>query len=68
MKKVFDEFDFARIGSLRMEDLYLMLVKLEVTIEERLLKPIFDKFDRNKSGLVEYDEFKNFIFFDQFKS
>lgn len=65
---MFDEFDFARIGSLRMEDLYLMLVKLEVTIEERLLKPIFDKFDRNKSGLVEYDEFKNFIFFDQFKS
>ena len=32
--------------------MYLMLIKLEVTIEERLLKPIFDKFDRNGSGLI----------------
>ena len=68
MKKVFDEFDSGKMGSLRIEDLYMMLVKLEVTIEERLLKPLFDRFDRNKSGLVEYDEFKNFLFFDPFKA
>jgi len=43
-----------------------MLVKLEIPVERRLLQPVFNKFDRNTSGSIEYNEFKNFLFFDPY--
>lgn len=43
-----------------------MLVKLEIPTQQRLVEPLLVKFDRNKNGTVEYDEFKNFLFFDPY--
>jgi hypothetical protein len=44
-----------------------MLLKLENPIEKRLLEPIFNIFDKNGSQFIEYNEFKNFIFFDPYR-
>lgn len=43
-----------------------MLVKLEIPTEKRLVQPLLKKLDKNNSGVVEYDEFKNFLFFDPY--
>jgi hypothetical protein len=49
---VFDEFDANEQGSLNPDDLYLMLIKLEMLIERRLVESVFAKFDLYISGLV----------------
>ena len=43
-----------------------MLIKLEIPTEQRMVKPLMSKLDRNKNGVVEFDEFKNFLFFDPY--
>lgn len=43
-----------------------MLVKLEIPTETRLVKPLLKKLDKSGNGVVEYDEFKNFLFFDPY--
>ena len=43
-----------------------MLVKLEIPTQDRLIKPLLKKLDRNGNGVVEYEEFKNFLFFDPY--
>ena len=32
----------------------------------RLVKPLLKKLDVSQNGFVEYDEFKNFLFFDPY--
>lgn len=66
MKQVFDEYDREKVGKLSVEDLRGMSVKLDIPLEERLLRPLFTRFDKNGSGAIEYHEFKNFLFFDPY--
>lgn len=41
-----------------------MMKKLEVPVPPRVVEPILEKLDKNKSGYIEYEEFKQFLFFD----
>lgn len=66
LKQVFNEFDVNKNGSLNEEELHTMLVKLEIPTEKRLLEPLLKKLDKSGNGVVEYDEFKNFLFFDPY--
>lgn len=63
---MFNEFDTNKNGVLNEDELYTMLVKLEIPTETRLVKPLLKKLDKSGNGVVEYDEFKNFLFFDPY--
>lgn len=47
-------------------ELDLMLKKLEVPVQARLVGPLLKKLDKNETGFIEYEEFKRFIFFDPY--
>lgn len=66
LRQVFDQFDTNKNGNLAEDELYTMLVKLEIATEQRLVKPLLRKLDKSGNGVVEYDEFKNFLFFDPY--
>lgn len=52
LKRVFDEFDLNKNGVLSEEELYAMLVKMEIPTQDRLIKPLIRKLDRNQNGRV----------------
>lgn len=66
LRQVFDQFDTNKNGNLAEDEMYTMLVKLEIATEQRLVKPLLRKLDKSGNGVVEYDEFKNFLFFDPY--
>lgn len=43
-----------------------MLKKLEIPAPPHLVSPLLEIFDRNKTGMIEYAEFREFIFFDPY--
>ena len=47
-------------------ELDLMLKKLEVPVQARLVGPLLKKLDKNETGFIEYEEFKRFVFFDPY--
>jgi len=66
LKKLFNEFAESKSGYISQIEFDLMLKKLELPIAATNGKSLFKKLDKNKSGLIEYEEFKRFIFFDPF--
>lgn len=41
-----------------------MMKKLEIQVAARIVEPVLERLDKNKSGYIEYEEFKQFLFFD----
>jgi Ca2+-binding EF-hand superfamily protein len=63
LKKMFNEYDTNSSGFLSVDELQLMIKKLEIkcNCENNCLLEVFDRFDRNNSGFIEYEEFKELI-------
>ena len=61
LKKLFDECDVNKNGCLGTYDLDLMMKKLGVPTQAIVVAPVLEKIDRNKSGYLEYDDFKEFV-------
>ena len=55
-----------RNGKLCEDELHTMLIKLEIPTDKGLIVPLLKKLDVSGNGAVEYDEFKNFLFFDPY--
>lgn len=51
-------------GTLNIDELYAMTIKLECPISRNYLLVYIDKFDKNKNGCIEYDEFVRFLLID----
>jgi len=66
LHKLFNEFDLNRSGYLSLDDLYAMLIKLDIAVEKKYLHALFNVFDTNKSGYISYKEFVYFIHFDTY--
>lgn len=54
LRKIFNEFDFAKRGKLNDDDLIAMLVKLEIPTEKRLIAPIINKLSHARDGFVDF--------------
>ena len=61
MRKLFNDFDLNRSGFLCLEELYAMMIKLEIPIQKKYLGAVFNKFDVNNNGIIEFEEFINYI-------
>lgn len=48
------------------DELYAMTIKLEVPIAKKYLSALHRKFDKNGNGLIEFDEFLNFIIYEPY--
>lgn len=57
LKAVFDEFDSSGDGYLSMEEMAKALLSLGVKLNTQAMVALFDHFDPNKSGSVNYGEF-----------
>ena len=64
MRKLFEEFDRNKNYSIGTYELDLMMKKLEIQVAARIVEPVLERLDKNKSGYIEYEEFKQFLFFD----
>lgn len=61
MRKLFNDFDVNKSGALCLEELYAMMIKLEIPIQKKFLGAVFNKFDINKNGFIEFEEFINYV-------
>lgn len=61
LRKLFNDFDLNRSGSLSLEELHAMMIKLEIPIQKKFLAAVFRHFDTNNNGLIEFEEFLNYI-------
>lgn len=61
LRKLFNDFDLNRSGNLCLEELYAMMIKLEIPIQKKYLGAVFRHFDINNNGLIEFEEFLNYI-------
>ena len=50
-----------------MDELAAMLASLGISVERRYLNALLSHLDTNKSGGVEFDEFRVFIIWDPYK-
>lgn len=61
LRNVFREFDTNNNGVLTADELTCMLARLEISVDRRYIQALLSKFDRNGDGVIEFDEFANFI-------
>lgn len=67
LQQLFDEFDANANGMLTMDELAAMLAKLEISVERKYLSALIAALDKDKSGAIEFAEFKDFIIYDPYK-
>lgn len=44
-----------------------MLVRFQMSVDRRYLSALLAKFDNNKNGVIEFDEFVNYIINDPYQ-
>lgn len=66
LNKLYAEFDFNKNGCLGAYEVDLMMKKLEVAVSAKVVGPILERLDRNKSGYLEFDDFKELVFRDPY--
>lgn len=67
LRTMFKEFDTNKSGTLTVDELGGMLVKLQISCERRYLHEMLAQFDRNNNGVIEFDEFVNYIINNPYK-
>ena len=67
LRNVFREFDLNENGVLTADELQALLVRLQISVERKFLMALLNKFDRNGNGVIEFEEFVNFIIHDPYK-
>jgi len=43
------------------------LVRLQMSVDRRFLTALLKKFDRNGNGVIEFEEFSNFLINDPYR-
>jgi len=61
LRKMFKDFDSSNSNSLTPDELLAMLYKLGISVERKYLMSLFKRFDSNKNGTIEFEEFCTFI-------
>lgn len=64
---IFKDFDTSKTGQLTIEELGGMLNKLQISCERKFVSAIFKRFDVHSKGVIEFEEFKNYIINDPYK-
>lgn len=61
LRTIFKDFDSSKNGCLTVDELQAMMFKLGIAVERKYLLALFKRFDLNKSGTIEFEEFCSFL-------
>lgn len=67
MRQLFREFDKNKTGLLTCDDLYAMLLLLEIPVHKKYLNCLLKCFDRSGDGQINFEEFSNFVLYSPYK-
>mmetsp|Transcript_21706 Transcript_21706/g.20811 ORF Transcript_21706/g.20811 Transcript_21706/m.20811 type:complete len:123 (+) Transcript_21706:566-934(+) len=67
LRQIFKDFDLNKSGNLTIDELTQMLAKLQISCERKYVTALLKKFDANKNGMVEFEEFCEFVIGNPYK-
>ena len=67
LRNTFREFDLNENGVLTADELQALLVRLQMSVDRKYLTALLNKFDRNGNGVIEFEEFVNFLINDPYR-
>ena len=67
MRDLFQHFDVNKSGDLTVDELTAMLAKLQIACDRKFVGALFKKFDTNKNGVIEFEEFVDFVIRNPYK-
>ena len=67
LREIFRTFDLDKSGALTINEMAGLLAKLGIACEEKELLAVMREMDTNKTGVIEFEEFCNFMVVDPWK-
>jgi Ca2+-binding EF-hand superfamily protein len=67
LRKLFKDFDLNNSNLLTIDELKEMIKKMGLTVTDDYLQEIFRIFDQNGNGVIEFEEFNNYILYDPYR-
>ena len=67
LRDMFRTFDKDKSGYLSADELAGLLAQLGVAVKDHELISVMNMLDKNKNGVIEFDEFENFVVVDPYK-
>ena len=67
LRDMFREFDTNNSGTLTVDELGVMFARLQIAVERKYLQALLARFDRNKNGVIEFEEFCEFVIQNSFE-
>ena len=67
LRQLFKLFDINASGDLTLDELGAMLAKLGISCERKYITALFKRFDANDNGLIEFEEFCNYVIHNPYK-
>ena len=67
LRKMFKEFDVNGNGTISIDELAALLVKLGISVERQYIQAMIRVLDKNNSGSLEFEEFATFLLYDPYK-
>ncbi len=67
LREMFKDFDTNKSGNLTIDELWAMLAKLGISCDRKYVTAIFKKFDKNQNGVIEFEEFQDYLIHNPYK-
>lgn len=67
LRNIFKDFDVDQSGNLTINEFIGILNKLGISCDRKYISALFKKFDTNGNGLIEFEEFCNYMIYDAYK-
>lgn len=67
LREIFKDFDTNKSGTLTIDELTVMLQKLQISCERKFITALLKKFDTNGNGVIEFEEFCDFLIKNPYK-
>ncbi len=67
LRNIFKDFDLDASGSLTINEFSGIFHKLAIACDRKYVSALFKKFDTNGNGVIEFEEFANWMIYDAYK-
>lgn len=67
LRQIFNYFDTNESGTITIDELAVMVSKLQISVDRRYLNGLMKRIDADNNGCIEFNEFLNFIIMDPYK-
>ena len=67
LRNFFNDADTNKSGDISIDELHALMAKIGVSCERKYIKSLMDLFDTNRNGVIEFEEFVNFVIHNPYK-